>query len=51
VMILISLYETRKGVKPNSMEMNPAWFKVSPAFSLWSLIFLGGLAALYTLFW
>jgi SSS family solute:Na+ symporter len=51
VMVLISLYETRKGVKPNSMEMNPAWFKVSPAFSFWSLIFLGSLAALYTLFW
>jgi solute:Na+ symporter, SSS family len=50
-MVLISLYEIKKGVIPNSLEFKLSWFKVTPAFRFWSLIFLGSLAALYALFW
>jgi SSS family solute:Na+ symporter len=51
IMVFISLYETRKGVMPNSLEFKVSWFKVTPAFRFWCLIFLGILAALYALFW
>jgi SSS family solute:Na+ symporter len=51
IMVFISLYETRKGVMPNSLEFKVSWLKVTPAFRFWCLIFLGILAALYALFW
>jgi solute:Na+ symporter, SSS family len=50
-MVLISVYETKKGVKANGLEVDKAMFKMSPSFAAGALIVCGILAALYTLFW
>ncbi|MFM2230665.1 MAG: Sodium/glucose cotransporter [Bacteroidota bacterium] len=50
-MVLISLYENKKGVVTNGLEIETSLFKTTPAFTVWSLIILGILAALYTVFW
>ncbi|MGV3698107.1 sodium/sugar symporter [Flavobacterium sp.] len=50
-MYLISIYETGKGVKANGLEIDKSMFRVSPAFMVGSLIIIGILAALYTVFW
>ncbi len=50
-MVLISLYENRKGVKPNGLEIDKSMFKTSPGFAVGALIILGVLAALYTIYW
>lgn len=50
-MVGISLYENKRGVTPNGLELEASLFKTSPAFTVWSLLVLGILAALYTVFW
>lgn len=50
-MATISLYENKKGVQTNGLEIDTALFKTTPSFTVWSLIILGILAALYTIFW
>lgn len=50
-MYLISVYENRKGVKPNGLEIDKAMFKTSPGFTVGALLVAGILVALYTLFW
>lgn len=50
-MAAISLYEHKKGVQTNGLEIDAALFKTTPSFTVWSLIILGILAALYTIFW
>jgi solute:Na+ symporter, SSS family len=50
-MALISLYENRKGVKPNGLEVDRSMFKLNPSFAVGALIVCGVLAALYTIFW
>src|SRR5690606_34503606 len=50
-MVIISLYENKKGVQPNSLEIDTKMFKVSPAFLVLSLLILGVTAALYIVFW
>ncbi|WP_264512546.1 sodium/sugar symporter [Flavobacterium sp. N1719] len=50
-MATISLYENKKGVQTNGLEIDAALFKTTPSFTVWSLIILGILAALYTIFW
>ncbi len=50
-MYIISTYENRKGVKPHGLEIDSSMFKVTPAFMVGSLIIIGVLAALYTVFW
>ena len=50
-MIIISLYEVKKGVKPNGLEVDPSMFKTSTSFAVGSLIIIGLLVALYTAFY
>ena len=50
-MALISMYENRKGVKPNGLEVDKSMFKMSPSFAVGALMICGVLAALYTIFW
>lgn len=50
-MALISIYENRKGVKANGLEIDRKMFRLSSAFLAGMLIVLGILAALYTLFY
>jgi len=50
-MALISMYENKKGVKPNGLEVDKSMFKMNPSFAVGALIVCGVLAALYTIFW
>ncbi len=50
-MVLISLYENRKGIKPNGLEIDRKMFRMSPSFLAGTVIVLGILAALYTIFY
>ncbi len=50
-MILISLLDSKKGVKANGLEVDQSMFKMNNAFAVGALIVLGVLAALYTIFW
>jgi solute:Na+ symporter, SSS family len=50
-MYIISTYETKKGIRPNGLEIDSSMFKVTPAFMVGSIIIIGILAALYTIFW
>jgi SSS family solute:Na+ symporter len=50
-MVLISLYETRKGARPHGLEVDKSMFKMSPGFAAGALIVCGVLAALYTIYW
>jgi SSS family solute:Na+ symporter len=50
-MVIISSYETRKGVQTNGLEIDKTMFKMAPGFTVGALIILSLLAALYTIFW
>lgn len=50
-MYFISIYETKRGVKTNGLEIDKSMFKMSSGFTVGALIIIGILAALYTLFW
>jgi SSS family solute:Na+ symporter len=50
-MYLISIIETRNGVKTNGLEIDSKMFRVSPGFAAGSLIIVGLLVALYTVYW
>jgi SSS family solute:Na+ symporter len=50
-MYLISMFETRNGVKPHGLEIDSKMFRVSPGFAAGSLIIVGLLVALYTVYW
>lgn len=50
-MVIISLYENKKGIQPNGLEIDTKMFKVSPTFLVLSLLILGTTAALYIVFW
>lgn len=50
-MLIISLLENKRGVKPNGLEVDKSMFRMSPGFTVGVLIVLGILAALYTVFW
>ncbi|MFV8345866.1 sodium/sugar symporter [Flavobacterium sp. ZB4P13] len=50
-MYVISIYETQRGVKTNGLAVDKSMFKVSPGFTVGSLIIVAVLAALYTFFW
>jgi solute:Na+ symporter, SSS family len=51
VMVLISLYDTKRGVVVKGLEVDPKMFRVSSGFAAGVLIICGILTALYTLFW
>lgn len=50
-MIIISLVDKRRGVVTNGLEIDASMFKTSTAFAVGSLIIIGLLVALYTVFW
>jgi solute:Na+ symporter, SSS family len=50
-MILISLWDNKRGVKANGLEVDRSMFKMNNSFAVGALIILGVLAALYTIFW
>jgi solute:Na+ symporter, SSS family len=50
-MAIITNIENRKGVKQKGLEVDTSMFKLSPGFMAGSLIALGIIAALYTVFW
>jgi len=50
-MYIISIYEHKKGVTTNGLEIDRSMFKLSPGFTVGMLVILSVLAALYTLFW
>jgi SSS family solute:Na+ symporter len=50
-MYVISTMENRKGVTPHSLEIDTSMFKTSTGFAVGSLIIIGLLIALYTMFW
>ena len=50
-MVIISIYETRKGVQTNGLEIDRTMFKMAPGFTVGALVILSLLAALYTIFW
>lgn len=50
-MYFISIYENKKGVVTNGLEVDASMFKVSNSFLVGSLIIIAMLVALYTAFW
>ncbi len=50
-MYFISIYETKRGLKTNGLEIDSKMFKMSPGFTVGMLIILAVIAALYTAFW
>lgn len=50
-MWVISTIDNKKGVQPHGLEIDKSMFKVRPAFAVGSLIIIGLLAALYTIYW
>lgn len=50
-MYIISIYENRNGIKTHGLEIDKSMFKVTPAFMVGSIVIIGVLAALYTVFW
>ena len=50
-MVIISMIDNRKGVKPHGLEVDSTMFKVSTSFAVGALIACGILVALYTIFW
>jgi len=50
-MVIISLYENKRGVKTKGLEVDSKMFRMSPGFLVGSLIVCGVLTALYTIFW
>ncbi|RZK41473.1 MAG: sodium transporter [Pedobacter sp.] len=51
VMYLISLFETKRGVVTNGLEIETSMFKTTKGFAVGALIIVGLLVALYTLYW
>lgn len=47
----ISMYENRKGLKPNALEVDKSMFRMAPSFMVGALIIIGLLVALYTIYW
>jgi SSS family solute:Na+ symporter len=50
-MYIISIYENKKGIKTNGLDVDKKMFKMSPSFIVGSLIVVSIIAALYTIFW
>ncbi|MCF8321755.1 MAG: sodium/sugar symporter [Flavobacterium sp.] len=51
LMILISLYDEKRGYKSKGLEIDSKMFKVTNGFAIGTLIITGILVALYTIFW
>jgi SSS family solute:Na+ symporter len=50
-MSIITNIENRRGVKPNGLLVEKSMFKMSPGFAAGSLLVLGILVALYSVYW
>lgn len=50
-MYFISMYQTKRGLKTNGLEIDKSMFKMSPAFTIGMLVVLSILAVFYTIFW
>ncbi|WP_353127767.1 sodium/sugar symporter [Parapedobacter pyrenivorans] len=50
-MLIISIIENKRGVVPNGLEIEKSMFKVHPAFLAGTIIIVGLLVAIYTIFW
>ena len=50
-MVFISLWDHKRGVKTNGLDVDAKMFKLSNSFAVGALIICGILAALYTIFW
>ncbi len=51
VMVIISLYENKKGIIPNGLEIDKKMFRLAPSFAAGALIVTGILTALYYFYW
>jgi SSS family solute:Na+ symporter len=51
LMIVISLYDSKKGTKVKGLEIDSKMFKVSNGFAVGAMIIGGVLVALYSIFW
>ncbi|TCD03799.1 sodium/sugar symporter [Pedobacter psychroterrae] len=51
LMIVISLSRPQKAATENSIEVDTSMFKVSTSFAIGSILIMGILTALYTVFW
>jgi SSS family solute:Na+ symporter len=51
LMIVISLIDQKRGLKTKGLEIDSSMFKVNNAFLAGSLLIIGILVALYTVFW
>eukprot|EP01133_Synstelium_polycarpum_P017606 gene17606-21002_t len=50
-MYFISVYENKKGIVPNGLEVDTKMFRVSTPFAIGSMMIIALLVALYTAFW
>ncbi len=50
-MVIISLYENRKGIITHGLEIDSSMFRTSRAFTAGALIVFGIIVSLYTMFW
>ncbi len=50
-MVLISIYDNKRGIKPKAMIVERKMFSVDTSFAVGSLVVVGILAALYTIFY
>ncbi|WP_256005877.1 MULTISPECIES: sodium/sugar symporter [Pedobacter] len=50
-MYFISIYENKKGIVPNGLEVDTKMFRVSTSFAVGSLIIIAMLVALYSAYW
>jgi len=51
LMIAISFYDAKKGIKVKGLEVDSKMFKVSNGFAVGAMIICGVLVALYSIFW
>lgn len=50
-MYIISIYENKKGIVPNGLEIDPKMFKTTPAFAVGALIIIAAIVAVYSIYW
>lgn len=50
-MFIISLIDTKRGIRPKGLEIDSKMFRVHPAFLVGTILIVGLLVAIYTVFW
>ncbi len=50
-MVVISLYDAKRGIPSKGLEVDKSMFKTNTGFAVGSMLVVGILVALYTLFW